>query len=276
MNKLMSLLEIETTEIQQAFSKSSIEGRGTPQEIADRREKHLSSFIEKYFPFPNRIAKGNIIDSFGNESPSFDIIMLNPVHPYTISKNTDRPSVILADGVDFVIDSKGDLKDYEEIHRAFYQIRQLKRLRRVYQFRAFSTNYSGEELETLKQIPAILFVSNTYSEIQTLIEKICECIIADAISLREQFDCIIVNSKYAILNYHKYSYSGLNAEREIACFNVENTLAFLLSYLNKLPKSAPSMIEPVLSRYVDWIKLTKGGIFQTYPELNEKLKANNS
>lgn len=48
MNKLLQLLEIETQDIQKAFAKASIEGRGTPQEIADRREGFIKSLIEKY------------------------------------------------------------------------------------------------------------------------------------------------------------------------------------------------------------------------------------
>ena len=43
-NKLLDLLEIESNELDTAFKKASIEGEGTPQEIADRREDYFTSF----------------------------------------------------------------------------------------------------------------------------------------------------------------------------------------------------------------------------------------
>ena len=67
MNKeLIELLEVEYEELKLGFSKASIEGKGTPQEISDRREELFHSLLEKYFPFPYRITKGNIIDSYNN------------------------------------------------------------------------------------------------------------------------------------------------------------------------------------------------------------------
>jgi len=52
-NKLIDILKIEALEIKTSIEKASIEGQGTPQEVADRRERILvKSFLEKYFPFP--------------------------------------------------------------------------------------------------------------------------------------------------------------------------------------------------------------------------------
>ncbi|MFM2291775.1 MAG: hypothetical protein RIS29_1588 [Bacteroidota bacterium] len=91
-DKLLKLLEFESKEIQLSFEKASIEGEGTPQEVADRREIALvKAFVEKYFPFPFRITKGNIIDSNDNRSNSIDCIILNPSHPYTIDPKNEKP-----------------------------------------------------------------------------------------------------------------------------------------------------------------------------------------
>lgn len=76
MNKLIELLSIEANEISNAFKKASLEGAGTPQEISDRREGAFKYFLEKYFPYPYRVVKGNIIDSYGNTSQSIDCIVL--------------------------------------------------------------------------------------------------------------------------------------------------------------------------------------------------------
>ena len=85
MNNLIKLLNSESDEINHLFEKAQIEGEGTPQEVSDRRENALTNFLKKFFPFPYRIAKGNIRDSFGKHSMSIDCIVLNPNHPYTTS-----------------------------------------------------------------------------------------------------------------------------------------------------------------------------------------------
>ena len=47
-DKLVQLLELEATEIAMSFEKSSIEGAGTPQEVADRREECFKSVSSVY------------------------------------------------------------------------------------------------------------------------------------------------------------------------------------------------------------------------------------
>ncbi len=74
--------------------------------MSDWREETVKSFLEKYFPFPHRIVKGNIIDTFGRRSDSIDCIVLSPAHPYTIDNISKKASVIFADGVDYAIEVK--------------------------------------------------------------------------------------------------------------------------------------------------------------------------
>ena len=131
MNKLIELLRAETKEIAASFEKASIEGEGTPQEVSDRREGVINRFLEKYFPFPFRIVKGNIIDNYGNRSNSIDCIVLSPSHPYTVDPLNGKASVIFADGVDYAIEVKPDLSQIKELERGLEQIRSVKRLRRV-------------------------------------------------------------------------------------------------------------------------------------------------
>ena len=251
MNKLLQLLEIETREIQEAFAKASIEGRGTPQEIADRREGFIKNLLEKYFPFPNRVAKGNIIDSYGNESPSFDCILLNSIHPHTINKESEKHSVILADGVDFVMDVKGDLKQ-DELFRALAQIQKLKKVKRVSEFKNF-TKPKDEIKPTLQTLPVIIYAESSYKNHKDLVDKIDEFYTYNKIDLLEQFDCIIINGEYALINLYPYSYSDPRTkERGIAAFEFKNSLAFLLLYIVGLPTATPDLIEPIISRYIKW------------------------
>ena len=55
-----------------SFEKASIEGEGTPQEVADRREEVVKRFLEKYFPFPYRVVKGNIINNLNTDTAEND------------------------------------------------------------------------------------------------------------------------------------------------------------------------------------------------------------
>ena len=70
----IKLLELEYQELKLGLSKASIEGKGTPQEVADRREELFHTFFTKYFPFPFRVTKGNIIDSYNKRSASIDCV----------------------------------------------------------------------------------------------------------------------------------------------------------------------------------------------------------
>lgn len=90
MDDFIKLLRIEFDELHAYFMKASIEGSGTAQEIADRREQYFSDFIGKYFPFPYLITKGNITDSFGNRSASIDCVILHPSHPNTIDTKSGK------------------------------------------------------------------------------------------------------------------------------------------------------------------------------------------
>ena len=49
-NKLCEIMRYEQKELQIGFSKASLEGRSTPQEVADRREELIKAFFKKYFP----------------------------------------------------------------------------------------------------------------------------------------------------------------------------------------------------------------------------------
>ena len=44
-NKLLQLLEVEAQKLAIEYNLSSIEGEGTPQEIADRREGYFIGFF---------------------------------------------------------------------------------------------------------------------------------------------------------------------------------------------------------------------------------------
>ena len=159
MSKLVELLQIEAQEITISFAKASVEGEGTPQEVSDRREETIHRFLKKFFPFPFRIVKGNITDSFGNQSNSIDCIVINPSHPHTLDGENGKASIIFADGVDYAIEVKPDLSNNNEIERGLKQVQSVKKLIRVRQ----GLVRSSEGKESAKRIPTFIFADKTYA-----------------------------------------------------------------------------------------------------------------
>ena len=270
MSNLLDLLEIESKELAVSFEKASVEGQGTPQEVSDRREIAVKKLLEKYFPFPFRIAKGNISDSHGNRSASIDCIVLNPDHPHTVS-DEEKFSAILADGVDFAIEVKPDLTKVDEINRALNQLKTVKSLTRVKDGLLLKSKVSEEDQTTAKKIPSFVFSDKSYVDIRNLVEKIVEYYEKNSIKKEDQFDCIVINRRCLIFNSRKNSYFNLNEDSQgilIANLGIQTLAGFLL-WLNKLPLSSPRMSPPVLEHYLkfDIEQL------QTYHDLNTRLLA---
>lgn len=277
-NKLLELLEIEAKELAVEYKKASIEGKGTPQEVADRREGYFVSFLQKYFPFPNRIVKGNIIDSFGNSSASIDCIVLSPSHPYTVDPQNNKASVIFADGVDFAIEIKPNLANESEIYRALNQIRSVKKLRRVRDGLLFKNKYSSKQQEVAKIIPGFIVADTTYKDLELLLDKIVNHYVVNKVPQTEQFDYILINNRAVIMNSRPeyYSYNsdteGKSDYKRIMAFweGGVKSLAWFLFEMNKYPRSEPQMSQNVMGIYLkDAIPTT----FKTIDELNERLVA---
>ena len=270
MNNLIKLLKLEGKEINQAFEKASIEGEGTPQEVSDRRESALTLILRKYFPFPYRLAKGNIRDSYGKSSMSIDCILLNPSHPFTTTDEV-KFSIILADGVDVAIELKPSLDSEDEIHRSLKQIKSVKELKRKKSGHLnFGKNKrSLEYQEICKTIPSVIFSTKIYATESLLFEKIVDFYEKEKVGRNFQFDILVVNEKFFVINNRKdhYLYHEQIEEGLIIFDWEELTLAAFLLYLNKLPQSEMRLSSSVLEHYLD-IKPTN---VRTYKPLNERL-----
>lgn len=267
MSDLFDFLHMEALEIKHFFEKASVEGRGTPQEVSDRREIAVRRFLERFFPFPYKVAKGNVIDSYGKRSASIDCLLLSPSHPYTISDS--QFSMIFADGVDAAIEVKPALNTVEEIERGLNQIRTIKRLTRV-KSGVLKRNVNQQEYETSKKIPSFIFANETYKDIRLLCEKIVDYYVREAVPVVEQFDFIVVvNPGFFLMNSRKNSYFTANRDVEGICYleTGDKTLASFLYWLNRLPQSELRLSSAVLSHYLPWdVKSLK-----TFHDLNAKL-----
>lgn len=249
--EFIKLLEFEYQELKIGISKASIEGKGTPQEVADRREELFHTFFEKYFPFPYRITKGNIIDSHNNRSASIDCIILDPSHPFTIDPKNNKASVIFADGVDYAIEIKGALQDKDEVIRALEQIRSVKQLTRIRN----GLLYKKDKNEYTYKIPTIIYAEKTYANIEKLVDIILEYYKENKIKRLYQFD-ILVAGDYTIINSCRGQIS-FNNQRGIFFEKTENkTLAVLLFLMSNMPLVQPTMNENIYEIYLSNIFTT--------------------
>jgi hypothetical protein len=269
MNNLIKLLKVEGKEINHFFEKASLEGEGTPQEVSDRRESALTNILRKYFPFPYRVAKGNIRDSYGKSSMSIDCILLNPCHPYTTTDEV-KYSIILADGVDVAIELKPSLDSESEIQRSLNQLKSVKELKRKKSgLLNFRNKYTKEFQETCKTIPSVLFSTKIYANERLLFEKIVSYYENEKIKRECQLDMLVVNEKFIVINNRKdhYFYND-KIEEGLVIFDFnELTLAAFLLYLNKLPQSEMRLSSSVLEHYLE----IRPEYVKTYKDLNERL-----
>lgn len=248
----ITLMKLEYKELNLALTKASIEGKGTPQEIADRKENLFHDFFKKYFPFPYLIVKGNITDSFNKRSASIDCIILDPSHPHTIDSKNNKASIIFADGVDYAIEIKGELKDSNdsntksELKRALEQVKSVKELTRVRNGLIFKKDQN----EYTYKIPTIIMAESTYKNIDFLIDRIIKYYKDNKIKRINQFDIIVV-AGYIIVNSCKGAIS-INNSHGLFCIEAgDETLAALLLLMSNMPLVQPTMNENIYNIYLD-------------------------
>jgi len=130
LDDLYAFLREEAATLEREFKKASISGRGTPQEVADFREHAVEEFVGRFFPFPHRVTKGKIRDSYGAISDSIDCVICNPNHPHTIDSH-GKFQLIFAEGVDAAIEVKPDISNNDELLRGLQQGLTVKALKRT-------------------------------------------------------------------------------------------------------------------------------------------------
>lgn len=256
------LLNLEYKDMQSGFKRASVEGYGTPQEISDRREQLVHNFFQKYFPFPYRIVKGNINDSYGKRSKSIDCIILNPAHPYTIDQNNKKASFIFADGVDFAIEVKGKMDSKREIERALDQIKSVKDLTR----KSTGIISSKQQEDYLYKIPVMLIAESTYSNVEKLIDHIVEYYKKNRIKRIHQFDIILVDGN-VILNSYKLNPYSPDFGIEF-CNYGDFGLGLLLFLMTYYPQSHPKFNREIIKYYFGNIL----GLFNICESQNKILK----
>lgn len=259
MTKLLDHLMFEANQLSEGFKSASLLGEGTPQEISDFRENYFKTFLERYFPSPYTITKCKIYDSYENVSNSIDHVILNPMHPKTIDSQ-GKFSLVLADGVDYAIELKPDLKNESELRRGLKQMQSVKKLRRVESALRIKKHSEGYT-QYLSTIPSFIYTmkSKKIHDFADAIEKIN---LEEKIPQEEQFDFIVVHNSGILVNLKAVELDYWNKDSECGGFLFEawdeNTLAGFLLRLSVMNESALRLKRPVIFNYLNKIRPNSG------------------
>ncbi|MFL0495732.1 DUF6602 domain-containing protein [Priestia megaterium] len=254
MKEFLEILKYESQEINTKFLRSSIEGKSTSQEVSDFREHAVQEFVQRYYPFPYRISKGGIYDSYGERSDSIDCLILNPNHPHTVNSH-GKHSLIVADGVDVAMEVKPDISNKSELTRALVQGLSVKKLRR----RVVNTvlEYDSEVLDISKRIPYFVFSMKAKASIQDTFEEIKQFYDKNDTPLVDQADVFVILNRGLIINYKHANLYPWNLELAPESKTKwyfeewgEHTLAGLLFNLNRVYGAAPTIIDNYLKYYL--------------------------
>jgi len=253
MEDLYALLREDATELEAKFRKASIEGKGTSQEVADFREHAVQGFVERFFPFPHRITKGKIRDSFGSISDSVDCIICNPNHPYTID-GRGKFTLLFAEGIDAAIEVKPDIGANAELVRGLAQGISVKNLLRTSEPTLMRTPWV---VERARRVPFVIFAMRCKTDPIDTGREIADFYRERGTPPLQQADFIVVNNVGIFANYVDPSMYGWETQEQpettSGWFFEEwraNTLAGFVWRLQLLAHASIKLQDDVLPRYL--------------------------
>jgi hypothetical protein len=232
-------------------------GKASPSDVAEFRETIVSEFVASYFPFPFRMAKGVIRDVRGLDSASTDVILLNPIHPYT-ANNSKKSSLILADGVEAAIEVKSDSGKAAEIQSALSKVAKTKRLRRVNHSLLATAKIGGKRLsgeqrvryeDYWKEVPAFVFFEKPSPDPAKAASEIASAL--SSFPMRSRPDAIVINMGGIIVNEKLGSQFGYVRPGAYYESWGELTLAGFLLLLNMVPSASLRLQPPFLAQYLE-------------------------
>jgi hypothetical protein len=249
-------------------------GRGTSQEVADHRENAFRALIARFFPAPYQIAKGQVLGVDGARSSSIDCVVLNPAHPHLVDAQ-GKFTLILADGVDFVVDIKGRL-DGAELSRLLAQCRSVKQVVRSQTSLVFPQRSSGLGEASLR-IAFYAYCQESVLTPETLAGHIRQWVRENEVSPLERPDAIAVHdqgiytdlSSPASVAYRRVT--GTADDATLAAvgnsqFWLETgdlTLGAMLVMMSDTVPAVASLQAPILQRYGRGLQAT-GRVVGTY------------
>ncbi len=189
-NDVSDYFRLLTDNLVTDFSQASVLGKGTPQEISDRRENAFQDFIHKLFPLQYVATKGQIIDSYGSKSHSIDCILLNQTHP-SFSTDSSKYPFILVEGVNVAFEIKSSINK----HEVFMGLKQLTSVKKCIKNNGKTIDYEKYIKQDSSRCMTFLYIHDTNTskkDILKLYQLVKEYYITNPTELVNQVDYIIV------------------------------------------------------------------------------------
>jgi hypothetical protein len=252
MEDIYSLLREDSIQLESQFRKSSIEGKGASQEIADFRENAVKEFLSRFFPFPHRLTKGKVRDSFGAVSNSVDCVICAANHPYTVDSQ-GKFTLLFAEGVDAAIEVKPNIGDSGELERGLVQGLSVKALRRAITPGVREFHWGAERA---KRVPYVIFAMRCKTDPLETATEILDFYASRSTAPVDQADFVVVNGVGLFTNI---IHEGLNTWDMSGFPNKtgwffeqwgEDALAGFLWRLHGLAHASMKLQDDVLPRYL--------------------------
>src|SRR5258708_16657887 len=254
MEELFAYIREDAITLESKLRQASISGKGTSQEIAEFRENALQRFVEKFFPFPYRLTKGKIRDSFGRISASIDCIICNPNHPYTTADSTGKLHLLFAEGIDAAVEVKPDIQSRSDLIEGLEQGLSVKALMRASEPTLMRTPWV---VERSKRVPFAIFPMRCKADPVATCQEIVAFYGERGTPRLQQADFVAVNNVGIFINMLDPSmcpaWPGFeNVEKTGWFFEQwgQDTLAGFLHQLHGLAHASIKMQDDVLPRYL--------------------------
>jgi len=99
------------------------------------------------------------------------------------------------------------------------------------------------------KIPCILFIHETYSNIENLLDEMFSFYLENNVKRIDQFD-ILVTSSDVIMNSHPETINLQDYEGLILCNSTDYTLGVMLYWMSLFPLVQPQFSDDVISHYL--------------------------
>jgi len=252
-DELFELLREDGIELESKFRSASIQGKGTSQEISDFREHAVQDFVARFFPYPHRITKGKIRDSYGAISDSVDCIVCNPNHPYTVDTH-GKFRLLFAEGIDVAIEVKPDIASSAELFRGLEQGLSVKALRRA---DAPTLMRMPWHVEHAHRVPFVIFAMRCKANPMATGKEIAAFYAERGTPVTQQADFVVVNNVGIFVNFIDASMYCWGNKDSVSVHTgwffeewADNSLAGFVWRLQRLPHASIKLQEDVLPRYL--------------------------
>jgi hypothetical protein len=215
-------------------------------------EKVISLFLKNHFPSNFNVTNVQVIDAKGNASDEIDVCVCNKYQPF----QNNIGGLVIAEGVDFVVQVKAILTD-SEIDRIIKNAKSLKNVIR--------TNSDGDQIykgqdsvpHYIDRIPYFVIAFDSQLSFETVHDRIINKL--SATDMTEQPDGIFILNKASYYNNRNFQKAGLITDGSpikgwVGVETKDSTLLEFMRALNIIVPKIFRIINPLCHYFPQYIK----------------------